>query len=347
MKNERIIEFEDGQHSIIDLDLLYGEEPKTNIPGFDRAQKEIFKQILVDLIDISLNEYSMHYICHTDVQLGKPFESMRDQISAQFKSFYNYSVESMPFALWNEVISEHYQILMNILPLWLQKELVDFRTKFARAYTRRRVERNLKEFQKNRKNLSPNEERKVQVFSTQATENDCTTITEDEYTEIIVSDVLNTPFYSFINEQLAGNKSKNLVLSFLAYMKDHEPEVIRAFNDCFHINKDFYKITNLKNRSIENYKKPRGFPLKLGENEHYLFSFDYDVTYERLLKMKNDREKEKEVCKPPVKRKDYSYSEDSFFDSCDDVDSVENFENLKPIKKKATLKPLSDGKCRI
>lgn len=221
---------------------------------------------------------------------------------------------------------------------------MDFRTKFTRAYTRRRVERNLKEFQKNRKNPLPKEERKVQVFSTQATENDCTTITEDEYTEIIVSDVLNTPFYSFINEQLAGNKSKNLVLSFLAYMKDHEPEVIRAFNDCFHINKDFYKITNLKNRSIENYKKPRGFPLKLGENENYLFSFDYDVTYERLLKMKIDREKEKDVSKPPVKRKDYSYSEDSFFDSCDDVDSVENFENLKPIKKKATLKPLSDGK---
>jgi hypothetical protein len=62
MKNERIIEFEDGQHTIIDLDLLYGVEPKTNIPPFDRAQKEILKQILVDLVDISLNEYTMHYI---------------------------------------------------------------------------------------------------------------------------------------------------------------------------------------------------------------------------------------------------------------------------------------------
>lgn len=80
MKNERIIEFEDGQHSIIDLDMLYGEELKTNIPPFDRAEKEIFKQILVDLIDISLNEYNMHYICHTDVEMGKPFECIKSKI---------------------------------------------------------------------------------------------------------------------------------------------------------------------------------------------------------------------------------------------------------------------------
>lgn len=90
IKNERLIEFEDGQHSIIDLDMLYGEEPKTNIPPFDRGQKEIFKQVLVDLIDISLTEYNMHYICHTDVELGRPFETIKKKISREIKSFYKF-----------------------------------------------------------------------------------------------------------------------------------------------------------------------------------------------------------------------------------------------------------------
>mmetsp|Transcript_39042 Transcript_39042/g.44657 ORF Transcript_39042/g.44657 Transcript_39042/m.44657 type:complete len:147 (-) Transcript_39042:41-481(-) len=106
-------------------------------------------------------------------------------------------------------------------------------------------------------------------------------------------------------------------------------------------NNEFYKAVNMKNRAIENYKKPRGFPLQLGENEMYLFSFDFEVTHERMIKMK--REREQLEARPPVKNKNLNLSEDSFFDSCDDVESLENFENLQSIKK-ATLKPLHDGK---
>lgn len=187
------------------------------------------------------------------------------------------------------------------------------------------------------------EDCKFQMFSTQASDNDPTILTEDEYTEIVISDVLNSPFHNFLKEKLAKPSSDKLVYSFLAYMKNEEPEVIRTFNDCNQLNKDFYKLTNLKNRSIENYKKPRGFPLKLGPNEDYLFSFDHDVTFKQLKGMKEEKEREKLKAKPAVKRKNFSNSEDSFFDSCDDVDSVDNLENLKPIKK-MTLKPLSDGK---
>jgi hypothetical protein len=347
LRNERVIEFEDGQQSIIDLDLLYGEEPKTDIPGFDRAHKEIFKQILVDLIDLSLNEYNIHYICHSEADLGFPFTSLCKKISEQFKLFYTYSIEKMPFGLWKQVTAEHYQILINSLPLWLKKELIDYRTKFTKKYVRSRIERNLKEFYKKNQHVKPKEECKYQVFSTQASDNDPTILTEDEYTEIIVSDVMKTPFHDFLHEQLESiNTKKNLVLSFMAYIKSNEPEIISAFNETFYINKEFYKHLTLKNRWIENYKRPRGFPLKLGENERYLFSFDSDITFEQLKKMKVDRDKmENQPKSHVIKRKGDYCSEDSFFDSCDDeMESVNTLENLKPIKKKPTLKPIDNGK---
>jgi len=348
MKNERIIEFEDGQHSIIDLDLLYGEEPKTNIPGFDRSQKEIFKQILVDMMDLSLNEYSIHYVCHTEAKFGKPFNSLRTKVSEQLKNFYGYSVEHMPFALWKDVVAEHYQILINILPLCLKKELVDYRTKFTRIYVRSRIERNLREFDKLKSKKGSKEEQKYQVFSTQASDNDPTIMTEDEYTEIIVSDVLQSPFHDFLNDLVNSCKSKKaLVIAFMAYIKNQEPELISTFNEWFQINKDFYKMANLKNRTIENYKKPRGFPLELGHKETYLFSFDnQEISFAELKRMKEEREHEEISQKATVvRRRDKFASEDSFFDSWDDeMDNSNTLENLKPIRKKTTLKPLENGK---
>jgi len=180
------------------------------------------------------------------------------------------------------------------------------------------------------------------MFSTQASDNDPTILTEDEYTEIVVSDILNTPFHDFLKEKLVSSNSHKLIYSFLAYMKNEEPEVIATFNDCHQLNKDFYKFTGLKNKSIEIYKRPRGFPLKLGENEQLLFGFDYNVTFESLTRMTEAQRKLQQEIKPPVKRKNYSNSEDSFFDSCDDFGSEENLDNLKPIKKKTTLKPLGN-----
>jgi hypothetical protein len=227
--NERILEFEDGHHTVIDIDMLYGHEPETNVPGFDREQKEIFKQVLVDLLDISLNEYNVHYICHTDNEYGLPFEHMKGMVCDQLKSFFKYSVERMPFGLWDEVIREHFTILSNILPLPLLKELVEMRFKFTKGYARSRIERNWKEFQKSREKMNTKEERKYQMFSTQSSDNDPTLVTEDEYQEIVVSDVLNTPFYSFISEQMS--KPKSVTLAFLAYIRNEESEVIRAFNN--------------------------------------------------------------------------------------------------------------------
>jgi len=53
---------------------------------------------------------------------------------------------------------------------------------------------------KNKDNHKRKEENKVQVFSTEASDNDPTILTEDEYTEIMISDILNTQFHKFIDE---------------------------------------------------------------------------------------------------------------------------------------------------
>jgi hypothetical protein len=104
------------------------------------------------------------------------------------------------------------------------------RLKFTKAYARSRIERNWKEFQKRNKNIPQKEEnKKYQMFSTEASDNDPTILTEDEYQEIVVSDVLNTEFFKFVDEHLS--KPKAVVYAFLAFMKNEEPEVIRAYNE--------------------------------------------------------------------------------------------------------------------
>lgn len=316
--NERLLEFEDGQNTIIDIDLLYGVEPKTKIPGLDRGEKEMLKQILVDMIDISLNEYNMHYIWHTDTKYGHPYTSIHDLLIGQIKDFYEYSIKRIPFDLWTEVIEEHSQILMGVLPLTLQKVLIDLRFKYTKAYTKHKMKTAMSEFNKRKFTLHilrirrhnwhlianlhdlvsttsgssrKKEDSKVHVFSTEASSNDPTVLTEDEYTEIMISDVLNTPFHEFLNEELEKKFSKNLVLSFMNYMKNTESDVIKAYNRCHGDREDFLKFTGNKNRTIENYKRPRGFPLELDPNCHYLYSLDTEVKYDQLLKMKLDNEK--------------------------------------------------------
>jgi hypothetical protein len=76
-------------------------------------------------------------------------------------------------------------------------------------------------------------------------------------------------------------------------------------------------MANLKNRTIENYKKPRGFPLELGHKETYLFSFDnQEISFAELKRMKEEREHEEISLKATVvRRRDKFASEDSFFDS--------------------------------
>jgi hypothetical protein len=161
--------------------------------------------------------------------------------------------------------------------------------------------------------ITRKEESKYQVFSTEASDNDPTVLTEDEYTEIMISDVLNTPFHKFLNEQLDKKHSKNLLLSFMNYIKNTESEVIRCFNDCYQANQEFYKFVNNKNRTIEAYKKPRGFPLELDVNCGYLYSMDNDVKHDHLLKMKLDNERA--TLKKPSRQRNHSFGNDSFFDS--------------------------------
>jgi len=133
-----------------------------------------------------------------------------------------------------------------------------------------------------------------------------------------------------------------MLLSFMNFVKNNEPEIIRTFNDWCQINEDFYKYIKLKNKTIENYKRPRGFPLELDPNWILLYSIDSDIKHEQLLKMKLDNEKDLYKLQP--KRKKLSFSDDSFFDSWDDGDSVDHMDNLRPIKKKALFQPISDGK---
>lgn len=262
----------------------------------------------------------------------------------QFKQFFKYSIEQMPFGLWNEVICEHYQILINILPRTLQKELIDMRMKFTKLYTQSRIGRNWKEFQKKNKNLGIKEEKKYQMFSTDTSSNDPTILTEDEYQEIVVSDVLNTEFVKYLNEQLS--KPTGVTYAFLAFMKNEEPEVIRAYNECHYLHSEFYKSVNAKNRGIEQYKKPRGFPLKLGQNEQSLFSFDHKITYAKLMKMKVQREKQ-DTQVQNFSRKKISFDDDDFFEACEELGTVEPLSSIKHNKIKKGFQPLDNGKFSI
>mmetsp|Transcript_1559 Transcript_1559/g.1851 ORF Transcript_1559/g.1851 Transcript_1559/m.1851 type:complete len:334 (-) Transcript_1559:567-1568(-) len=289
--SERIVEFEDGKHTVIDLDLLYGRESQTGAPPFERARREMCRLLLVDLLDLSLDEYSAHYVCHSEARLGSPVTSIRARVGEQLRQFFEDGVKTAPFGLWSQVAAEHHQALAGVLPLWLRKDLVDMRARLTRAYARNKLEKSLKEFHKTQAARHADEDR-LHACSTQTSEADNTVLTEAEYSELVVSDVLGTPFHAYFEEQLGGSKSKAVLLSFMAYVRNNDPEVITGFNNCAMTYNHFYKSINIKNRSIEEYKKKRGFPLILGPNEEYLFSFESEITQDRLIEMIEQRMKQ-------------------------------------------------------
>ena len=187
-------------NSVLDLEMMYGEELECNIPNIDKQDKECVKQILIDVIDLSLNEYSMHYILHSENEFMSPFQDLKKKVKDELFKFYKLSSESTPFKLWSELIDEHCKVMNTFLPISLQKELYEYRFHFVKKYTKNRVKFQLNEFtEKKDKN---NKKRKgsggVHIMDANSANHDPTIMTEEEWLEMQVADYINTPFHEFL-----------------------------------------------------------------------------------------------------------------------------------------------------
>lgn len=137
---------EDEHNFVLDLEMMYGKDVESNIPNIEKQDKECLKQILVDVMDLSMNEYSMHYILHSENEYMTPFTHLKSKIKDEMFKFYKSSCESIPFKLWSEIISDHCQILSTFLPVSLLKELHEHRFNFVKKYTKNRIKVQLKKF---------------------------------------------------------------------------------------------------------------------------------------------------------------------------------------------------------
>lgn len=335
------------RHSILDLEMMFGEEIETNLPNFDRSDKESLKQIIIDVIDLSLNEYSMHYICHSENEFLTPYNDLRSKIKGELFRFYKSSIERIPFKLWSEVIEDHCKILTAFLPITLQKEIYEYRISFVRKYTKNRIGVQLKGFTEKSKEAKKSKGKKsVQMFNTNSETHDPTLLTESEYLELTVAEFINTPFHDFLVSSFKKKQSYNNILSLLAYIKENEVDIMRVYNHNVEVDRKFNAELNFKNATILRYKEPKGFPLKLEKSESLLFSLEDGISLADLEKIKLEKQIEKERKEAELKAKEDEFS-NSFSidtDSCEEeipfAMDVDHVRMSNPEKRTSKFDPL-------
>lgn len=310
---------EDEHNFILDIEMMYGKQSDSQILNIERQDKECIKQILVDVMDLSMNEYSMHYILHSENEYMTPFRDLKNRLKEELFEFYKSSCESIPFKIWSEIISEHCITLSSFLPNCLLKELHEHRLSFVKKYTKNRIKHQLKKFtEKSKKNKEISTSQSMRVFSSNSAIQDPTEMTADEYLEMTLSEFINTPFQEYLSSRLKKSTKSNL-LSLLAYIKENEVDIITIYNSNFEAFKKFSADTKFKNNVIEKYKSVRGFPLKLSPSESILYSMDEEITFHILEKLKDEREKERkqrEQVRIPREDEFSCYSNDT--ESCDE-----------------------------
>lgn len=326
---------------------IFNHEIDTNLPNFLISDKESFKQILIDVMDLSLNEYSIHYVNHSENTFQSPYKDLRNKVKDELFNFYKSSIESTPFKLWSEIIDEHCRILCTFLPVTLQKELHEYRLNFVKKYTKNRIGFQLKGFSEfSKKAKKSNGKMAAQVFNANAVTYDPTVLTETEYLEITVADYLNTPFYEFLVSSLKKQISRNSILSLLAYIKENEVNIMDVYNSNVEINRKFTSEMESRNAEVQRYKESRGFPLKLDQSDFLLYSIEDGISISLLEKIRIERQSEKErketlqKDKPEIFSSSFSIDSENEDDEADGCMDVDNGRALNLEKRNSKLDPL-------
>jgi len=184
---------------LLDIDMMYGKEYDSNIPSIGREGKECFKQTIIDVMDLSMNEFSMHYILHSENEYMAPFTDLKKRIEEELFKFYKTSCQKVPFKLWSEIIEEHSIILSDILPVSLLKELNKHKFSFVKKYTKNRIKVQLEKYSKATKKLKKAEENaKMIVMNAHSDNHEGTVLNREAYLESTVAEFLDTPFHQYL-----------------------------------------------------------------------------------------------------------------------------------------------------
>ena len=314
---------QDGQNdSILGM---FSQEIDTNLPNFSVSDKESFKQILVDIMDLSLNEYSIHYINHSENDYQSAYKDLWNKIKDELFRFYKSSIESTPFKLWSELIDEHWRILWSFFPVTLQKELHEFRINFVKKYTKNRVGVQLKGYSEfSKKTKDSKGKMNVQVLDANSINFDPTVLTEAEYLEITVADYINTPFYEFLVSSLKKQASRNSILSILAYIKENEVHIMNVYNSNIEIYKNFCSDMEARDKEVLKYKESRGFPLKLNQTDFLLYAIEDGISISLLEKIRIEKQDKKGRKETQQKDKQEVFSNSFSIDSENEEDDLSN-----------------------
>ena len=281
------------------LGLVY-KEIETKLPKFCSKEKDVFWQLLTDVVDLSMNEYSVHFIKHSENDYMAPYTDLSDKIKKELLRFYIKTIKSTPFKLWSEVIDEHWKILSSIFPVALQKELHEQRLSFVKKYTKERVKFQTKRFLEktiHKKVWNNNSEDNKQYKST--TYCDPTMLTEEEWLEINIAGLKTTSFYEYLTSWVKEQNLNTEIL--LSYIKENEVDMINIFNVNTEINNSFKSNVELKNTEVYRYKNERGFPFKLSQHEAFLYSFDNEISISYIEKIRTEIHPKIKTNKPMLK----------------------------------------------
>ena len=265
----------------------FANNRESKLPKFATKDKDIFSQMLTDIIDLSMNEYSVHYINHSENNYMTPYNDLMSHIKNELQRFYIKSIESTPFKLWSEVVDEHAKVLNSFFPITLQNQLNEQRFSFVKKYWKERVKLQYKRFSERAK-----QEQAMASSSNNASsrwkfeEQDPTLLTQDEWLEIEIAQFKHTPFADYLASWVKIRPKDWQKL--LAYIKENEVDIIKIYNSNSELYSLFKSNMEQKNSEVYRYKSERGFPFKFEQSKSIFYSFDHEISMSYIEKIRTE-----------------------------------------------------------
>jgi len=114
--SEMIVDMGDGHQTLVDIDALYASEAKTGAPDIPRVDKVCLTHALNDFLDMSLHEYSVHYISHTQLPADGPFPEIAREVLESTDNFFKATASQLPYDIWVQVAEGYKMILSSVGP---------------------------------------------------------------------------------------------------------------------------------------------------------------------------------------------------------------------------------------
>eukprot|EP00826_Nyctotherus_ovalis_P018455 TRINITY_DN1552_c0_g1_i17.p1 TRINITY_DN1552_c0_g1~~TRINITY_DN1552_c0_g1_i17.p1 ORF type:complete len:341 (-),score=108.51 TRINITY_DN1552_c0_g1_i17:46-1068(-) len=229
----------------------------------DTNNSELLARFVQSVVDLSVNELTVHYLGSTKAQLHEPYEELNKVVLQQTRDFYHKAGESMRIKCCRETLESDYKMLENIVLPCTLKEVCQLKQNHMEKYFRYYIQRRLSQFKKEQRNA---EEADV----------------DREEAESGV--------FRYIKQLVSGDENaERTAKQFYRHFSSAESAVLGMYEE---VMSEREEEECQKDIEIDFINQKRGVPFELSPEESLLYGYTQSVTLKVLENIKEKYEQE-------------------------------------------------------